>query len=183
MAISKRLRFEILRRDEFRCTYCGATPREAELEVDHVIPEALGGQTTVENLTTACAECNSGKTSTSPDAAIVDALNLAVAAEQAARVRIEAIMQTNIDAINDYEDEVQSVWDSYVPQFRRAAVRWSISQISDWHANRVPIDLVEFGLRVALDANVPWASKAAYAAGVIRNRVQEARDADQIDQA
>lgn len=43
--LTKRLRFEILRRDQFRCRYCGTTAAEAELRVDHVIPEVLGGKT------------------------------------------------------------------------------------------------------------------------------------------
>lgn len=41
--VSKRLRFEILRRDQFKCRYCGTVAAERELRVDHVIPEALGG--------------------------------------------------------------------------------------------------------------------------------------------
>jgi hypothetical protein len=69
---SKRLRYEVLRRDGFRCRYCGATPAEAELHIDHVVPEALGGATEAANLATACEPCNSGKSSMPPDAPIVD---------------------------------------------------------------------------------------------------------------
>jgi hypothetical protein len=76
VAISKRLRFEVLRRDDHRCTYCGATADDgAKLVIDHVVPEALGGQTEPENLTTACEACNSGKSSSAPDSARVAAVN------------------------------------------------------------------------------------------------------------
>lgn len=67
MAVTKRLRFEILRRDGFRCTYCGSSPSDgAELHVDHVVPQALGGTDDPSNLTTSCADCNAGKSSSSP---------------------------------------------------------------------------------------------------------------------
>ena len=68
MAVSKRLRFEILRRDEHTCTYCGESAPNVTLHVDHVIPEALGGSDDASNLTTACKDCNAGKSSTAPDA-------------------------------------------------------------------------------------------------------------------
>jgi hypothetical protein len=71
MAVSKRLRFEILRRDNHQCRYCGATAPDATLTVDHVIPEALGGSDDPANLVAACAECNAGKSATPPDAALV----------------------------------------------------------------------------------------------------------------
>lgn len=63
MAVTKALRFEILRRDKFTCTYCGATSAESALHVDHVIPSSLGGEDTPDNLTTACIDCNAGKSS------------------------------------------------------------------------------------------------------------------------
>lgn len=71
MAVTKRLRFEILRRDNHTCQSCGAKPSDAELVVDHVIPVALGGSDEPANLQTLCAPCNSGKSATPPDAATV----------------------------------------------------------------------------------------------------------------
>lgn len=56
------LRFSILRRDKFQCLWCGATPEQKELRVDHVVPIAAGGaRTDRANLVTACSDCNSGK--------------------------------------------------------------------------------------------------------------------------
>jgi hypothetical protein len=68
MAVSKRLRYEILRRDNHACRYCGATAPGAKLNVDHVIPQALGGSDKPTNLVTSCADCNAGKTSSMPNA-------------------------------------------------------------------------------------------------------------------
>lgn len=69
--IPRRVRFEVLRRDNYTCRYCGASAPEVKLEVDHVIPEALGGKATPDNLVTACAPCNGGKASTSPSERVV----------------------------------------------------------------------------------------------------------------
>lgn len=71
MSVPKRMRFEVFRRDGFRCRYCGAAPEQAELRPDHVVPEALGGKTEPANLVTACNDCNSGKSSTLLDTATV----------------------------------------------------------------------------------------------------------------
>ncbi|WUH94590.1 HNH endonuclease [Streptomyces sp. NBC_00433] len=68
MAVSKRLRYEVLRRDNHACRYCGATAPDVKLNVDHVIPTSLGGTDKPTNLVTACADCNSGKTSSMPNA-------------------------------------------------------------------------------------------------------------------
>lgn len=61
MALPKRVRFEVLRRDNFACRYCGAKAPLVELQVDHVIPRAHGGTDAKWNLTAACVECNVGK--------------------------------------------------------------------------------------------------------------------------
>jgi hypothetical protein len=59
--ISKRLRFDVFKRDGFQCAYCGAHPPAVLLECDHVDPVSLGGATEIDNLVTACQPCNRGK--------------------------------------------------------------------------------------------------------------------------
>lgn len=63
--ISKRLRFEVFKRDLFTCQYCGATPPDAIMEVDHIDPVACGGGDEETNLVTACFDCNRGKAAVS----------------------------------------------------------------------------------------------------------------------
>lgn len=57
------LRFRILRRDGFRCNYCGRTPKDdaVQLHVDHILPRVAGGSDEETNLVTACRVCNLGK--------------------------------------------------------------------------------------------------------------------------
>src|SRR3990167_6597447 len=57
-----KMRFRVLKRDNFRCTYCGrGIENGIRLETDHVIPRAAGGLNRMDNLVTACHECNIGK--------------------------------------------------------------------------------------------------------------------------
>jgi len=60
--LSKKVRFEIFKRDDFRCKYCGqSTANGSILNVDHVIPVSHGGTNDFENLITSCFDCNIGK--------------------------------------------------------------------------------------------------------------------------
>jgi hypothetical protein len=69
MAVSKRTRFEVLRRDDYTCRYCRS--KENALTIDHVVPVALGGNDDPSNLVAACRDCNAGKSSATPDQALV----------------------------------------------------------------------------------------------------------------
>lgn len=48
-------------RDNYTCQYCGATPAKPLLTLDHVVPRSRGGQTSWENVVTACRTCNMRK--------------------------------------------------------------------------------------------------------------------------
>lgn len=60
-SLSKKTRFEVFKRDGFRCIYCAAHPPEVMLHVDHVVAVAAGGTSDIDNLVTACEACNQGK--------------------------------------------------------------------------------------------------------------------------
>ena len=60
--MSASLRYDILKRDGFKCTLCGATADNGvTLHVDHIVPVAKGGKTEWSNLRTLCDRCNLGK--------------------------------------------------------------------------------------------------------------------------
>jgi hypothetical protein len=59
--LSKKLRFDLFKRDSFQCVYCGNKPPNVLLEIDHIIPHSKGGKDTIENLVTSCFDCNRGK--------------------------------------------------------------------------------------------------------------------------
>ena len=59
--INPALRHEVLHRDGYRCLECGATNKDIQLEIDHIIPVAQGGTDELNNLQTLCMTCNRAK--------------------------------------------------------------------------------------------------------------------------
>jgi hypothetical protein len=60
MAAAESHRAEVARRARYRCEYCGypEAASSASLEIDHIVPEAKGGRTSIDNLTLCCRSCN-----------------------------------------------------------------------------------------------------------------------------
>ncbi len=62
--INLRLRFLVMKRDNFKCCICGRSPATTpglELHIDHIKPWSRGGETVIDNLQTLCQDCNLGK--------------------------------------------------------------------------------------------------------------------------
>lgn len=60
-AIGDKLRFEVFKRDQFKCQYCGKAAPDVILHVDHINPVSKGGDNELINLITSCMDCNLGK--------------------------------------------------------------------------------------------------------------------------
>ncbi len=66
--INLRLRFLVMKRDNFKCCMCGRSPANTpglELHIDHIKPWSKGGETVIDNLQTLCSDCNLGKSNLS----------------------------------------------------------------------------------------------------------------------
>lgn len=140
MAISKRTRYEVLRRDSYTCRYCRST--DNPLAVDHVTPVSLGGTDAPENLVACCRDCNAGKSSSSPDADTVtdvseDAVRWAAAMQEAARER-ETTRGEDMEWLGEFYDywnaatahaNLPADWDTTVRKFRASGV--SIGEMED----------------------------------------------------
>jgi hypothetical protein len=61
MPVSKKVRFEIFKRDSFKCQYCGRSAPDVILQADHIHPVSKGGCDDLLNLITSCLDCNLGK--------------------------------------------------------------------------------------------------------------------------
>ena len=62
--VNWRLRFLVMKKDNFKCKNCGRSPAANPtiiLHVDHIRAWANGGETVLENLQTLCSKCNIGK--------------------------------------------------------------------------------------------------------------------------
>lgn len=119
MAVSKRTRFEVLRRDDHTCQYCGESAPTVTLHVDHVIPTTLGGSDKPDNLVAACKDCNLGKSSTSPAGEFVQGLS-AKADAYAEHLAIEAIkhvaaatkLRSNYERFEAFYEAFSVAWEN-----------------------------------------------------------------------
>ena len=111
--ISKRDRFEALKRDRFKCQYCGATAPDVLLHIDHIVPVAKGGDSSMTNLVTACQGCNSGKGATPLENR--DRLQMARASleEQEARREQLELMAQWLDDLRAYKDRAAEIVAAY----------------------------------------------------------------------
>lgn len=143
-ALSKKLRFEVFKRDGFRCMYCGATPDQALLQCDHIHPVALGGQNEMDNLATACQPCNAGKSATPlsvvPTSLEDRALETLEREEQIAAY--QAIMRARRERI---EDDCNEVLNLFCERFRRDGIPWR-------DFNSIKIFVTKLGVTDALDS-------------------------------
>lgn len=178
MAVSKRLRYEILRRDSYTCRYCGRSAPDVPLRVDHVTPVALGGGDEPTNLATSCEDCNGGKSSASPDATLVagvsdDALRWAVAMGQAA----ENLREQETPKL-EYRDTFFSQWNRWhlgkdeekkVPlpdDWKQAMDRFRVAGVPAW----MWADIVETAM---VNQKVKPDRTFNYVCGIAWNKVTE----------
>jgi ATP adenylyltransferase len=55
------VRYEVLKRANFRCELCGVEASNRAIEVDHIVPKSLGGKDDLGNYQALCYKCNTGK--------------------------------------------------------------------------------------------------------------------------
>jgi hypothetical protein len=111
-AISKRLRFEVFKRDCFTCQYCGQAAPEVVLNVDHILPVAKGGKNDLLNLITSCFSCNSGKSDKElSDNALVLKQKKQLKEQSDRLEQIKMIAQWAKDTIETQENELKVIKD------------------------------------------------------------------------
>lgn len=121
-AISKSVRFEVFKRDSFKCQYCGAEAPAAVLHVDHIEAVANGGTNDITNLITACSACNLGK-SDKPlsENTAVEKAKAQMDELQERREQLELMMEwrKGLRAIGDeVVDGLASYWNDRTPGYQ-----------------------------------------------------------------
>jgi hypothetical protein len=172
-AMSKKTRFEVFKRDGFKCQYCGAHPPEAILEPDHIKPVADGGTNSMDNLVTACFSCNRGKGANSLNTvpqSLAD--KAALVAETEAQLRgYQDILEAKRDRI---EEELWRVAEVIEPGSAKAGMS------RDWTASIRRFN-EKLGVHVCLEAadiargKFPYGGKRAflYFCGICWAKVRE----------
>ena len=95
-------RQNIYLRDNFRCQYCRVRVSSQELNLDHVIPRSLGGQTTWENIVTCCVPCNVRKGGNTPEAVRMRLISRPVRPDRLPGVAITIRLRNAPDSWRDY---------------------------------------------------------------------------------
>ena len=176
MAITKRTRFEVLRRDEHTCQYCGQMAPDVVLHVDHVEPVSLGGSDKPDNLVTACKDCNTGKASIAPDSPLVQALGAKAAAYALGMTDKLTRMRASIEEGDEYAEEFRSAWDNWTFAGKPAplAIDWE-STLHRWFRMGVPLRLVELAVPKAMALAYPKGAdgRFKYLCGIVWNQIDE----------
>lgn len=128
--IKKSVRFEVFKRDSFKCQYCGKAAPEVVLHVDHIKPVADGGGNDIMNLITACADCNLGKGARRLDD---------TSAVQKQRSQLEELQERReqLDMLIQWRDELDDMKDRVLDLF------------SERYSDKLKYDLTEAGMKIA----------------------------------
>jgi hypothetical protein len=173
MALSKRLRYEILRRDGHACRYCGMAAPDARLTVDHVVPTTLGGSDDPSNLVAACHDCNAGKSASAPDAPFVANVNEEALLWRQLTEAAAHTLRANRDAEEALVGHTFDIWD-------RLCGRWSIphdaaNTVRRWHARGVLPEDITYAAEVTADSR-GVAYHWSYFCGVVNRHLRERDD-------
>ena len=170
--LSKKIRFDVFKRDFFACQYCGNTPPAVILEVDHVHPVSKGGDNDIDNLVTSCFDCNRGKSAELLEiipTALIDKTKLLQEKEEQLKAYKRLLTRKkhreNIDI-----DDIQEIFnlyypDSYFTESFRLSIRLSFLQELD------PLTIHD-AMRMACERTNTADGASKYFCGVCWNKIK-----------
>jgi len=175
-AISKKLRFDVFKRDGFVCQYCGAHPPQVVLEVDHIHPVAEGGTNDVDNLVTACFHCNRGKgAGLLCDVPQTLEQRAAVAAEREAQIAgYEEVMRAKRLRL---ESDAESVMDIFCLRFRQDSIPQRDFDSMKMFVDKLGLHEVIEAAEIACGRKYDYRPAFKYFCGVCWNKVRQSEGA------
>ena len=193
MTLSVKVRFEVLKRDRFTCSYCGKHPPEVLLEVDHIVPRAAGGSDEIANLTTACTDCNRGKGGRMLEEGVSPGVNASALAEMQERIEQAKAYMELLGSLESLIDEqvwrVNKAWgEAYRAEAVEAedgTVTLQFKQYGRWPDDRsIKRFIKKLGLEAVIDAVDITASRlyspnmdaVRYFYGVCHRWIREGRE-------
>lgn len=144
-SLSKKIRFEVFKRDSFTCQYCGQKAPDVVLEVDHIKPVSKGGVDEIINLVTSCTSCNRGKTN-------IELSDNSIVTKQRRQIEELNIKKQQLEMILEWRDGLAK---NKEIEFKKASEYWNSKiDYSLTDAGKIEINkLVEkFGLISVMDA-------------------------------
>lgn len=166
-AISKKVRFEVFKRDSFTCQYCGKAAPDVILHVDHIDPVSRGGGNDILNLITSCADCNGGKGATPLD-------DQAALAKQRAQLQELSERREQLKMMLEWRKGMKSIDEmsltAAISHFEDTFEGWGIT--SNAAIAKLREHLRKFGLQAVMDAMD--IARDQYAVEVTQESVNEA---------
>jgi hypothetical protein len=156
MALSKKLRFEVFKRDGFRCQYCGQHPPTVILEADHVLPKSKGGSDDINNLVTSCFDCNRGKSANElTSVPLTVAQNVKLIKEREAQYKEYLKLLKRVDEREGDEiDHIEKVFQRAFPKYSfKPAFRMSVKKFIKLLGLSEVQDSMEYSLSRVHDVN------------------------------
>jgi len=144
-AITKSVRFEVFKRDSFKCQYCGRGAPDVILEVDHILPVSKGGDNDLLNLVTSCKDCNRGKSNKLlSDKSAVEKQKRQLDDLNAMREQAEMLIK--------WKQELMSVMDNQIDAIDDLIISISGSGMNDHGRNNMRLYIKRFGFGEVYDA-------------------------------
>lgn len=143
--ISKRMRFEVFKRDSFTCQYCGKKAPDVVLEVDHIEPISKGGKTVMLNLVTSCYKCNRGKSNIKlSDNSVIEKQKKALTELSEKQEQLKMLLKWRSNLLKIEDQELQAILDNW-------------SKLTNYSLNEIGTSIIkkllkQFGLMSVLES-------------------------------
>lgn len=177
-AISKKTRFDVFKRDGFQCVYCGAHPSETVLlEVDHIHPVAEGGSNDIDNLVTACSDCNRGK-GASLLSSVPQSLEQKALDTQEREAQIRAYYEILEAKKQRKEDELWGIAEIFMGRFCDDDIQRSRLSSIRIFLEKLDFYEVQEAMSIAVDRKYSRAPAFSYFCGICWKKIKRANGED-----
>lgn len=145
-SLTKKVRFEVFKRDSFTCQYCGSKAPDVILEVDHINPVSKGGANELINLITSCYSCNRGKSDRKiSDNSVVEKQRKQIEELNLRRQQLEMMLQWRDSEIKLKQEENKKV----ITYFNNYFTNYTLNKTGEGKLNEL---VKKFGIINVLDA-------------------------------
>lgn len=131
--LSNKIRFEVFKRDNFTCQYCGKKAPDVVLNVDHIEPVSKGGTNDIMNLITSCFECNNGKRDRKlSDTTVIDKQRDELEVLNERKQQIELMMQWKKELLDFKNVEVEKIAEYFEEVFDCKVEPQGLKKMKSW---------------------------------------------------
>lgn len=170
-SLTKKSRFDVFKRDDFTCQYCGSHPPSVTLEVDHIKPVSKGGTNDVDNLIASCFDCNRGKSNHDLDSIPLSITEKLEVKKEAAN-QLEAYEKFLSSEKRKISRKVKKIELLFANEYEATFTKSFKTSISMF-INRLTYPVVDDAMEIALSRMNNEDSVLDYFCGICWNKIKE----------